>query len=338
VALPSPTPVTPPFLQARAPRRNAQARPLLVAGLACAVLAGAGALYSQAREAIGSVGARKAVVQASRPDPRERIAKLLRSDEEREFQSAFGELARLASQDRHAADAIAAAIASEYGDALSAPSSRAVRTRAMSRLVWMARAGDGAAARRIEAFEKDYDHLKQTVAKSSWWSLGRGIRPDDAARWMEDGELLAQHGDRPAMLDVAFALGHGRGARRDRLAAAETYLKVIDRSPEDDEASARIRRAATRGLAALLNSIVEQKDEVAARSVLPVVAARAEAGPADLQFYAGLLSECALEPADLEAARAWYRKAAVAAGWKDLAERKARTLGTGCPGAAAVRS
>jgi hypothetical protein len=190
----------------------------------------------------------------------------------------------------------------------------------------------------MEAFEKSYDGVKQSVARSSWWSLGRGVRPDDAARWMEDGELLAQHGDRPAMLDVAFALGHGRGARRDRLAAAETYLKVIDRSPEDDEASARIRRAAMRGLASLLNSIVEQKDEVAARSVLPLLASRAEAGAADLQYYSGLVSECALEPADLESARGWYRKAAAAAAWRDLAERKARTLGTWCPGQAGERS
>jgi hypothetical protein len=230
------------------------------------------------------------------------------------------------------AERIAASIAAEYGDALEAPSSRAVRTRAMARLVWMARAGDGAASRRLQAFENRYDGMKQSVARSGWWSLGRGVRPADAARWMEDGELLAQHGDRPAMLDVAFALGHGRGEKRDRLAAAETYLKVIDRSPGEDESSARIRRAAMRGLASLLNSIVEQKDEVAARSVLPVLASRAEAGAADLQYYSGLVSECALEPADLEAARGWYRKAAAASAWKELAERKSRTLGTWCPG------
>jgi TPR repeat protein len=195
----------------------------------------------------------------------------------------------------------------------------------------MTRAGDSAAARRIAAFEKNYDSAKQSVARSAWWSRGEGPRPEEAARWMEDGELLAQYGDRPAMLDLAFALGHGRGAKRDRLAAAETYLKVIDRSPGGDEASARIRQAALRGLASLLNSIVEQKDRDAARNVLPVIRAKADAGAADLQYFSGLLSECALRPADFVAARRWYRRAASDPAWKRIAEQKARVLGRWCP-------
>jgi len=201
----------------------------------------------------------------------------------------------------------------------------------MNRLVWMSRAGDNAAALRIAAFEKTYDNAKLSVARSSWWLRGEGPRPEQAVRWMEDGELLAQIGDRPAMLDLAFALGHGRGEKRDRLVSAETYLKVIDRSPASDEASARIRQAALRGLASLLNSIVEQKDQDSAQSVLPAIRAKADAGAADLQYFSGLLSECALKPADIAAARRWYHKAAADPGWKRIAEQKARVLGRWCP-------
>jgi TPR repeat protein len=268
---------------------------------------------------------------APAPDPRKRIAALLRSEEERDFQSAFAELAQLMESDRPAAAALTESVAAEYGDTLASASSRPARTRAMNRLVWMTRAGDNSAALRLASFEKGYDGVKQSVARSEWWSLGRGERPGEAARWMEDGELLAQHGDRPAMLDMAFALAHGRGAKRDRLAVLQVYLKVIDRSPQDDASSAQIRRAAVRGLASLLNSIVEQKDEAAARSVLPVLEPRAEDGAADLQYFSGLINECALNPADLAAARAWYRKAAAASDWKLLAQGKEGTLGKWCP-------
>ena len=152
---------------------------------------------------------------------------------------------------------------------------------------------------------------------------------------MENGELLAKIGDRPAMLDLAFALGHGRGEKQDRLAAVETYMKVIERSSGGDQVAARIRQAAMRGLASLLNTIVEQKDEDAARRVLPAIHARANAGAADLQYFSGLLSECALNPADFAAARQWYRKSASDPGWRRIAVQKERTLGRWCPGPAA---
>jgi TPR repeat protein len=151
---------------------------------------------------------------------------------------------------------------------------------------------------------------------------------------MEDGELLAKIGDRPAMLDLAFALGHGRGEKQDRLASVETYLKVIERSSGGDQVSARIRQAAVRGLASLLNTVVEQKDHDAARRVLPAIRAKADAGAADLQYFSGLLSECAVDPADLAAARQWYRKSASDPGWRQIAAQKARTLGRWCPGPA----
>jgi TPR repeat protein len=312
------------------------ARASLLAGLTFALATGAVSLSMEARHAATSSTAATASsppadTRAAVPDPGRRIAALLRSDQEREFQSAFGELAQLMERDRAKAAALAASVTAEYSEALAAGASQAARARAMNRLQWMARAGDGAAAQRIAAFEKNYDSVKQSVARTEWWSLGRGERPEAAVRWMEDGALLARHGDRPAMLDLAFALGHGRGEQRDRLAALETYLKVIDRSPEDDPGSAKIRRAALRGLGSLLNSIVEQKDEAAARSVLPVLQARAEAGASDLQYFSGLISECALNPADLAAAGEWYRKAAAASDWKLVAEQKTATLGKWCP-------
>ena len=339
VALPAPTAVSPPFAQAALrPRRAPVARTSLLVGLALAVVAGLAALVQDGLDAsaprIGVPVQHKPAAPAHAapaPDPGKRIALLLRSDAEREFQSAFGELVQLMANNPSAAAAIAESAAAEYGEALNASGSRSARARAMNRLVWMTRGGDGAAARRLADFEKNYDSVKQSLARSAWWSRGEGPRPEAAARWMEDGELLAQYGDRPAMLDLAFALGHGRSAKQDRLASAETYLKVIDRSPGGDEASARIRQAALRGLASLLNTIVEQKDEGAARSVLPVIRAKADAGAADLQYFSGLLSECALRPADFAAARRWYGRAAADPGWKRIAEQKARVLGRWCP-------
>ncbi len=132
------------------------------------------------------------------------------------------------------------------------------------------------------------------------------------------------------MLDVAFALAHGRALARDRVASARIYLGVLGRTSAD-EGSARIRQVAARGLGSLLNTIVEQKDEAAARGVLPLLQPGADAGAADLQYYSGLLSECALQPADLKAARAWYDRAAADSGWKRTAEEKARLLGRWCP-------
>ena len=149
---------------------------------------------------------------------------------------------------------------------------------------------------------------------------------------MENGELLAENGDRPAMLDLAFAVGHGRIARLDRVTSVETYLKVIDLSAGGDQTSARIRRAAARGLGSMLSTIAEQKDWNAAQRLLPVLQPKAGAGAADLQYYSGLLSECVMRPANLEAARQWYRKAAADPAWKRTADEKARLLGKWCPG------
>jgi len=156
----------------------------------------------------------------------------------------------------------------------------------------MAQAGDKSAVQRVAMFEKNYDEVKQTVARSPWWGRGQGSQPEAAARWLENGELLAQNGDRPAMLDLAFALGHGRALKPDRVTSVQTYLKVIARSGGGDEISARIRQSAVRGLAAMLNIIVEHKDQDAAQRLLPALQSNADSGAADMQYYLGLLSDC----------------------------------------------
>jgi tetratricopeptide (TPR) repeat protein len=89
---------------------------------------------------------------------------------------------------------------------------------------------------------------------------GEGLPPAEAIAWVENAELLAEQGDRPAMLDVAFALGYGRALKQDRARAVETYLKAMAQSVGEDELSLRIRHAAARGITAMLNRIVEQKD------------------------------------------------------------------------------
>jgi hypothetical protein len=340
VALPLPTPISLPFGPVPPRRRQPVARKSLILGMVFVAAAGAALLYRVMRDAgppqaepaasIQAMPAQSAKAAAA-PDPGKHLAALLRSDEEREFQSASGELARMLTSSRPEAVALAEPVAAQYGEVLASAGTSAARSRAMNRLTWMARAGDPAAEQRIAAFEQGYDDAKQAIARSAWWSRGEGPRPEAAAHWMENGELLAKIGDRPAMLDVAFALAHGRGERQDRLASAETYLKVIERSSGGDEASGRIRHAAVRGLASLLNSIVEQKDGDAARRVLPAIRARADNGATDLQYLSGLLSECALQPGDLAAARQWYRKAASDPGWKRIALQKERTLGRWCP-------
>ena len=88
--------------------------------------------------------------------------------------------------------------------------------------------------------------VKQIVAKSAWWTKGQGAQPGEAAAWMDDQRLLAEHGDRPAMLDFAFATGYGRTRAQDRGAAVAAYLKVIDKSDGADEASKRVRLSAGR--------------------------------------------------------------------------------------------
>jgi TPR repeat protein len=229
------------------------------------------------------------------------------------------------------ATAITGSALAEFGDALASPGPKAGRSRALRRLIRMANTGSTLAAQRVAAFEQHYDEVKQRVAKTVWWVRGQGTQPEEAARWIEDGELLADNGDRPALLDLAFALGYGRVLSQDRVTSAESYLKVIARSDGGDEASTRIRQSAVRGLAAMLNSIVEQKDTNAAMRLLPALVSKANAGAADMQYYSGLLSECVLRPADLDAARRWYRKAAADPAWKRTADNKARLLGRWCP-------
>jgi hypothetical protein len=261
----------------------------------------------------------------------DRIASLLRSDEDPVFQAAFADLTQLMADSEPAATTIAESIATEYGDTLAPSGPRARRSRALGRLIWMAKAGNTFAAQRVAAFEQNYDAVKQTLANSVWWVRGQGPQPEEAARWMENGELLAENGDRPAMLDLAFAIGYGRALRQDRVASVETYLQVIARSDGSDEISTRIRQSAVRGFAAMLNVIVEQKDQDAATRLLPALESKADSGAADMQYYLGLLSECVTRPANLDAARQWYRKAAADPAWKRTVENKARLLGRWCP-------
>ena len=206
------------------------------------------------------------------------------------------------------------------------------RSRAFGKLMELARANNPAALKRIDAFEARYDEVKQVVAKSPWWTKGQGAQPQEAARWIDDGQILALYGDRPAMLDVAFAVGYGRALTLDRAAAADAYLKVADRSAGTDEASARVRAAAGRGLSAILNAIVEQKDEPAASKLRAALETRAAAGAADIQYYLGLMAECVARPPDLDVALQWYKYAASNPAWKATAERKAELLGQWCPG------
>ena len=286
VALPMPTPVSLPFVQGEVQpqRTRANRRPLLF-GLAIAATAAVAGSVLVLRELINTApgpaqSAPAAEVQAAAIKPAavsdqgKRLASRLRNEDEREFQSGAGELAGLLASSRPAAVAIAEPVAAEYWKTVESSDARAARSRALHRLVWMARAGEPASEQRVAAFEKSYDEVKQSVARTAWWSRGEGSRPDAAARWMENGELLAENGDRPAMLDLAFALGHGRGGKQDRRASVDTYLKVIERSSDGGENSARIRQAAVRGLSSLLNAIVEQKDGDAARKVLPALRAR----------------------------------------------------------------
>jgi hypothetical protein len=224
-----------------------------------------------------------------------------------------------------------ARIAAEAGNGLASAKTHAEKARAFGRLLELAKHGNDEAAKRVSAFETHYDEVKQTVAKSEWWAKGHGSRPEGAARWMEDGRILAEFGDRPAVLDLAFATGYGRSVAQDRAMAAELYLKVIDRSEGKDEASKRVRLSADRGLSATLNAIVEQKDAAAATRLRPGLEARAAAGSAGVQYYLGLISECVAEPADLEAARQLYAQSAGDPAWKAIAERKSELLGRWCP-------
>jgi hypothetical protein len=259
----------------------------------------------------------------------DRIALLLRSDDDAVFQAAAEDLTRLMTSDRPAALAIAGSIATAYGGALAGSGSRATRSRALARLMWMANAGNTFAAARVAAFEKDYDEAKQTVARSAWWMRGEDPQPEGAARWIENGAVLAENGDRPAMLDRAFAMGYGRALQPDRATAVETYLTVMARADGSDQTATKLRQSAGRGLLALLNTIVEQKDQDAVRRVLPAL--ESKSGAAGVQYYLGLMNECVAQPANLEAARQWYRKAAADPAWKRTADDKLQVIGTWCP-------
>jgi TPR repeat protein len=344
VALPLPTSVSPPVAQATPlPRRLSGIGIPLLFGLALVVAAAAVFLNRKAAETARPAPSRALVAKKETPiaqppppsaeaEAGNRVMPLLRSDDDQAFQAGFGELARLMQSGNPAAAAMAESIAKEYGDVLASSDVRAKRSRALGRLVWMAKAGGSSAAQRVAAFEKEYDGTKKTLAQSEWWVRGQGSQPEAAARWLENGGLLAENGDRPAMLDLAFALGHGRALQQDRVAAVETYLKVIAHADGGDETSTRIRQAADRGLAAMLNTVVEQKDQDATLRLLPWVEAKAGSGAADMEYYAGLLRECVTRPANLDAARQWYRMAAADPAWKRTADNKARLLGRWCPG------
>jgi TPR repeat protein len=194
-----------------------------------------------------------------------------------------------------------------------------------------AQGGSRTAAQRIEAFEKAYDETKATIVKSAWWLRGEGARPQEAPRWIEDGLILAAGGDRPAMLDQAYATGHGRGLEQDRAQSVRLYRQVIERSSDEAGFSKTLRASAVRGLSAMLNAVVSRKDHVAALGLQSQMEATANAGAADMQYYLGLFSECVADPPDFSVARQWYRKAAINVAWKNPAERKLALLGKWCP-------
>ena len=339
VASPLATPVSLPV--ANAPRRSIGIARLKVPLLLAALCACAGAavifVAGEADTALPqpeptAVPVKKVAPElqpplpASAEDPA-RILALLRSGDASVFQAAYGNLAKIPANGA----AIAESITAEYAAALASASPREMRSRALGRLIWMAKAGNELAAHRVAAFERSYDVSKASLAKSAWWLRGEGEPPAEAVSWVENGELLAEHGDRPAMLDVAFAIGHGRGMRQDRARSVETYLKAMASSAGADELSIRVRQSAARGLTVMLNRIVEQKDRDAAVRLVPALQSNADAGAAGMQYYLGLFNECVARPANLDAARQWYRKAASDPEWRGTVERKARLLGKWCP-------
>ncbi|MGH8672985.1 MAG: hypothetical protein ACREVG_01605, partial [Burkholderiales bacterium] len=346
VASPLPTPISLPA--EHAPRRStgvSQLRIPLLASLLLACTAGAFILLpgdgdtalpsgssariekkkAPAAPATPAAAVHQSPQNPSANDNARRVA--LRSDDDALFQAAFADLAQIPANGA----AIAESIVIEYGDTLASSAPREKRSRALGRLIWMAKAGSEPAAQRVAAFEKAYDAAKENVAKSAWWVRGEGPAPAEAVSWMENGVLLAEHGDRPAMLDVAFAIGHGRGLRQDRAKSVEAYLQAMAQSAAGDEFSIRIRQSGARGLTVVLNAIVEQKDQDAAVRLVPALQSNADSGAAGMQYYLGLFNECVARPANLDAARQWYRKAASDPEWKGTVERKARLLGKWCP-------
>ena len=338
VASPMPTPISAPVAQAQLQSRNVSKLriPLLVAMLVCASAGAAVFLFPKGEIPLPAHSAAIASLEKSSPprpaaqpaaeeDPA-RLASLLRNDEDAVFQAAFAGLAKVPADSAQITEALAV----EYEQAL-ASASRENRSRALGRLIWMAKAGNGSASQRVASFEKGYDTAKATYAKSAWWVRGEGTPPTEAIAWVSNGELLAEHGDRPAMLDQAFALGHGRGVKQDRARAVETYLKAMSQSTGEDALSLRIRHSAARGLTVMLNQIVEQKDLDAAVRLVPALRSNADRGAAGMQYYLGLFNECVAQPANLEAAREWYGKAVSDPEWRGTVERKARLLGKWCP-------
>ena len=331
VASPQPTPISAPVTQMPIESRGVVSRlrvPLLLA-LLCASAGAAVVLVPTEKDNVAppqpAMAVEKHVPEAAAPDAA-RLASLLRSSDDAAFHAAFSGLAKGPAEGTK----IAEALATEYGEALGS-SARETRSHALGRLIWMAKAGYAPAAQHVATFERSYDAAKATVAKSAWWVRGEGSPPSEAAGWIEKGELLAEHGDRPAMLDVAFAFGHGRGLKQDRARAVETYLNAMARSSGEDPFSLRIRQTAARGMTVMLNRIVEQKDLDAAVRLVPALRSNADAGAAGMQYYLGLFNECVAQPANLEAAREWYGKAVADPDWKGTVERKAQSLGKSCP-------
>jgi TPR repeat protein len=106
----------------------------------------------------------------------------------------------------------------------------------------------------------------------------------------------------------------------------------MSRANGGDETATRIRQSAVRGLMAMLDTIVVQRDQDAVRRVLSALESKAGSEAAGVQYYLGLMNECVARPANLEAARQWYQKAAADPAWKRTADDKARVIGTWCPG------
>jgi TPR repeat protein len=339
VAPPVPTPVAPPLRNVAVSERPPLAGALVpsrvglgvllgtVLGLALAVAGGVNFMLRNADESAPVAMAQDPFAATLR-----RLALQLRGNDDQAFQLAAQELSKLAPGARPVALKLATSIANDNSVVLESRAPRMARQRAWNRLRWMADAGDGTAGGRIAAFEKSYDETKRKVVNSAWWLQGQGAPPDEAARWMENGAILADTGDRPAMLDQAFAEGHGKGITQDRAAAVKTYLKVIARAGAGDDVSTRIRTAAGHGLSATLNEVAAQKDEAAVRSLQPILGPMADSGAADMQYYLGLFDECVAQPPNLDEARRLYVQAEADPGWKSAAEKKLGLIGRWCPG------
>src|SRR6185503_4174965 len=157
VALPPPTPVALPLTQAPPrPRVWTRTRVGLLVGLALG--AAAGTLL------FGVPGEREAV-PASAPAG-----------------STQGNAAQPSSRKP---PAVTQSSAAQDAEVLFSAASREAKAEALGHLLSLAKAGDKTAAQRVAEFEKNYDDVKQAIAKSAWWARGNGAQPDAAARWLE---------------------------------------------------------------------------------------------------------------------------------------------------------